>query len=348
MSQLIHAMTGVRRPRNSPDQLTSLAARYQKLSAAANHNQAAVASIVSYVQALNEGPTVDAFSARMKGAGSAHHQLEQITTSAAETSTGYFGAASTLASTLLAMDITTTRTMRAWLQLVLSLDPDAPAKAKAILAVAKAQLTRLEQSAVAGINSALNVSTPPLIDVGSQRPGESLTEDMKKMWASLSPEHRLRLLKLLAEEYARKHGVDPVPEIEIFHPAPGSKEENWAGYWDGNKLHINGNNLDDPIAMNIIIHESQHAVQSTIAKKYDALTPQQRQDMRDGKIPDIFATHGSSIREAERFSEADKHYQNSGPRYGRAPKEIDAGRGVYEWSDELTESDLQDLINRTR
>lgn len=103
-----------------------------------------------------------------------------------------------------------------------------------------------------------------------------------------------------------------------------------------------------PIAMNIVIHEAQHAVQTEIHRDYEALSPQERQDMKDGRIPDTFAEHGSSIEEAERLAEADPHYNPKSSRYGEAPKEIDARQAVYEWSDDLTEEKMKEYVDRVR
>lgn len=349
MSLGVYFTCGVPRPMSDPGDLMDLGARYQRLSSVASHCHTVNASVISYVQAMNEGPTVDAYSARMSGQGSAAHQLSEITTKSAETSAGYFAAAHTLSSTRLSMDIATVRAATMLKMIDLNpLDPNRAVKRKAVIDATRVMLKRLESRGAVAIHAALAVTAPPLIDVGAQRPNESITPEVAKKWEGLGRDHKMRILKKLVEEYAKAHGIDPPPPIKEFYPKPGTKEAGWAGYWDGTSVNINGNNLDSPIAMNIIIHEMQHAVQSEIRRKYDNLSPQDRQDMRDGKIPDIFTVNGSSIEEAERFNRAEPHYENSGPRYPRAPKEIDAGRGVYEWSDNLTEKELQRLIDATR
>lgn len=167
-----------------------------------------------------------------------------------------------------------------------------------------------------------------------------------EVWDSLDQTEQVELLKLLVEEYCREHGIDPPPEILVFDPKEG--EEGMLGYWDGDKIHINARNSSGPIAMNIVIHEAQHAVQTEIHRDYEALSPQERQDMKDGRIPDTFAEHGSSIEEAERLAEADPHYNPKSSRYGEAPKEIDARQAVYEWSDDLTEEKMKEYVDRVR
>lgn len=345
MSQSIYRACGVTRPRSTPETFLTLAAEYGVLAEAANGHSRDFSSIVTGLSAENQGPTTDAMVARMSGPGSSPRQLDLISEDAADTSQGYAGAGQALGSGVLAMDALTLAAAKAVTKALFPPTVQSGRLIQQILRITQARLRSLEADTVRGIDAALSpVSAPPLVNVGSQRPNESLSPEVKEYWDSLTPEQRQKAIEALVAERARQHGIDPPPPIEYFDKDSPEGQKGWLGYWDGQTLHINSSTLGNPIALNVAVHEMGHAIQTGAMNEYRNYSAQDIADMRSGARPDVFTRYGLSAAEVQRLAEADAHYSNSDWSYKQAPKEIDAGRNTYEWSDQLTVEKLKGYV----
>lgn len=345
MSQAVYRACGVSRPKSTPDIFLTLAAEYSVLAGAANGHAGDFRSIVTGLTAENEGPTTDAMATRMTGLGSSPTQLDLISDAAMRTSHGYASAGQALATGVLAMDALTMAAAKAVLNATFPPSLESVKLIRQILQTTKDRLQLLERHTTVGIDHALaGVSAPSEIDVGEQRPNESLSPEVTEYWQSLTDEQRLAAIEKLVADYAREHGIDPPPPIEYYDASTPEGQKGWLGYWDGTTLRINSSTLDNPIALNVAVHETGHAIQSGAEREYANYSAQDIADMKSGARPDVFRQYGLSAAEVARLVEARGHYRNDDWSYGKAPTEIDASRNVFEWSDRLTLERFKDYV----
>ncbi len=341
MSEAVYFLCGISRPVNSPNAIMKHAHIYAGLAAATSEYAASMQSLTSELTAHNRGPTTDAMTQRMQGPGSSSDQLAQISEGASSTSVALAEAAGILWGCQLAMDTLTIRTQEA-AAAALKTPFDAPAKLSALYRQATRELRALERQTVAYIQTALGTAwVPGEIDVGSQRPDEALSPEVQGYWRSLPDDERLRIIENIIAKRAREHGIVPPPPIRYYDKNSEPERTHWLGYWDGQTLNINRDFLEEPVTINVAVHEMGHAVRSHSMQKYESYSSQDIEDMILEKRPDIFTQYGYTAEEMRRLNEAEVHYENHGPYNGRAPAEIDAGRHVYEWSDHLTVEQLE-------
>lgn len=353
IENVIYAAAGVYPPVISPESFDARSRKYAELASVSADLSHDLRSAVQTVLRKNEGPTVDAFYQRMQGAGSALHQFERISERAAAASDAFEEIARLLSDTRSKMQARAKEAAHVIMMLLRTMDYTTKPKVRFILETAQEDLRRLENKAVAKASWLIYSAYPPgLIDISRQRPNESLTPQVESTWDSLSDEQKERILRLLAEDYAKQHGIK-VPPIEIVPSdkaffvtetvtSDGEKEKTLAPYrglWEGGVLKINRDSLKDAVAMNVIIHEMTHAVQHEANRLVEG-----RRFWPAG--PTDFRRLGLTPEEAERLYESSKQYRNSGEYYGRAPVEIDAGRATNEFSDDLTVAKLKEYVRR--
>lgn len=346
MSEIIYSLCGVTRPQNTVDSFMAGSRRYAALARAAGTHHADFVSVVKGVQAENEGHTTDAMSARMQGQGSAPFQFDRITESAARTGIAYAEAGQAFDLAVLTMDATTLTCKKALQQLLRQPTPDSFARARAVVRSTTTALKAIESKGLAAISAAFASATAPtLIDVGAQRPNEAISPEVAARWQSLTDAQRRQALEEIIADYCKKHGIDPPPPLEYFDGNSPEGQKGWGGYWDGTTLHINSDTLNDPVALNIALHETGHAVQSYAMKDYESYSAQQIADMKSGRAPDAFSKYGLTAAEVERLREAQSKYSNSDWSYRHSPLEIDATRNNFEWSDQLTVATLNQYVH---
>lgn len=345
IENVIYAAAGVYPPVISPESFDARSRKYAELASVSADLSHDLRSAVQTVLRKNEGPTVDAFYQRMQGAGSALHQFERISERAAAASDAFEEIARLLSDTRSKMQARAKEAAHVIMMLLRTMDYTTKPKVRFILETAQEDLRRLENKAAAKASWLIYSAYPPgLIDISRQRPNESLTPQVESTWDSLSDEQKERILRLLAEDYAKQHGIK-VPPIEIVPSSGatyrGSEGElrKYRGLWEGGVLKINGDTLKDAVAMNVIIHEMTHAVQHEANRLVEG-----RRFWPAG--PTDFRRLGLTPEEAERLYESSKQYRNSGEYYGRAPVEIDAGRATNEFSDDLTVAKLKEYVRR--
>lgn len=345
IENVIYAAAGVYPPVISPESFDARSRKYAELASVSADLSHDLRSAVQTVLRKNEGPTVDAFYQRMQGAGSALHQFERISERAAAASDAFEEIARLLSDTRSKMQARAKEAAHVIMMLLRTMDYTTKPKVRFILETAQEDLRRLENKAAAKASWLIYSAYPPgLIDISRQRPNESLTPQVESTWDSLSDEQKERILRLLAEDYAKQYGIK-VPPIEIVPSSEatyrGSEGElrKYRGLWEGGVLKINGDTLKDAVAMNVIIHEMTHAVQHEANRLVEG-----RRFWPAG--PTDFRRLGLTPEEAERLYESSKQYRNSGEYYGRAPVEIDAGRATNEFSDDLTVAKLKEYVRR--
>lgn len=345
IENVIYAAAGVYPPVISPESFDARSRKYAELASVSADLSHDLRSAVQTVLRKNEGPTVDAFYQRMQGAGSALHQFERISERAAAASDAFEEIARLLSDTRSKMQARAKEAAHVIMMLLRTMDYTTKPKVRFILETAQEDLRRLENKAATKASWLIYSAYPPgLIDISRQRPNESLTPQVESTWDSLSDEQKERILHLLAEDYAKQHGIK-VPPIEIVPSSEatyrGSEGElrKYRGLWEGGVLKINGDTLKDAVAMNVIIHEMTHAVQHEANRLVEG-----RRFWPAG--PTDFRRLGLTPEEAERLYESSKQYRNSGEYYGRAPVEIDAGRATNEFSDDLTVAKLKEYVRR--
>ncbi len=336
-------LTGVRPPQLDVGELSSRAADYAALAAAATSASSEVESAVAHVAANNEGSTTDAFLSQTRGSGSASEHLTTLSDAAARTQAVYLLAASTVATCAVSMQTIAKSAEGPFLREFLN--PDfirARMRQVLIVAATRRRLLSIETTSTRAIDAAfsgLSLPSPFAVQYYTAVPPE-----IAEAWDNLSVEEKRRLLQLLADQHADRLGI-PRVEIEFYN----DPSDNSMGVRMGDgRLRINEAYFDSPDMIGVPVHEMQHMAQYIYMDEYDQIAsdPDYLDDVLSGRVPDpMQQEYGVSTADVQRLREGNATYvRDKG--YWERPVEIDARRSGDRFTDDLTIQELEELLEQ--
>ncbi|MER2512916.1 MAG: WXG100 family type VII secretion target [Nitrosomonas ureae] len=94
---------------------------------------------------------------------------------------------------------------------------------------------------------------------------QGISPEIVERWANLSNTEKMQILQNIANDIAVQHGMKELPvSVEQLNDPPGL---NNLGYWDGSKIRIDIDDLNNPdAAINTLAHEARHAVQQHLGE----------------------------------------------------------------------------------
>lgn len=187
----------------------------QGLCSRFEERRVALAAAVVTLASRNQGPTVEAFSARMSGPGSADDQLAQLRDKAAVSSEAYLQMGEAYADGLIAMDLISTAAAQ---QLASATDD---ATRSAVIGTLQESMWEAETALLNALSAAWTGDwEPQLVDLATQRPNQGLRPDVEARWQEFDAETQRNVHELMLRDMVERDGV-PVPELEFFDADPG-------------------------------------------------------------------------------------------------------------------------------
>ncbi|RRD45612.1 hypothetical protein [Tessaracoccus sp. OH4464_COT-324] len=315
---------------------------WRDVSRAAKEAQAKVNSAVQTVVAENEGDATDAFASSMRASDSSIAGLERISAAAAKMADCLASVGEVYLNGKAEMDSCYLRGM-AEAHLISATVVAGPFAAYLVhkrIEQLKADLRAIEahvKSAIESAKGALDIPEPLVEDSDTAEAYGKVPQEIVEAWEKLSDEDRRAVLQAMADDWARRNGLEPKPIVF---------ESNARGHWDPNTqtLHISPDYVSNPGVLHTVAHESRHGLQFSMIDRYNNMTEQQRQDIRDGKAPDPFVQFDSNMAEVERLR---RNYEGYGYQtdpwdaYFYQPFEHDARRVGTQFVDGMTLYELE-------
>lgn len=92
--------------------------------------------------------------------------------------------------------------------------------------------------------------------------------DVRARWNSMTQAERIQALQNAANGIAKQYGMGSIPVNVMQIPDPPGADAR--GSWDGSKINIDVDNLNDPdVVFNTLAHESRHAFQEKMSNLID-------------------------------------------------------------------------------
>lgn len=366
MNGPIYFLTGVHKPKASPDSLASLADTWEVVRSAAVDCGLQARAAVSHTLAANQGTATDAFEAHATGTQSASAQLARLADAASRTRDAHRQAAALVTRTVTSMDAIAASAAQDLINGKLLIPYLRERHIAQVLARAKSQLTVVREAATAvaqGIYATVNL--PDQLPLSEAERRGSVPQEIVDIWKGLDPAQRRKVLDRIAEDVLSQWPPgSPRPKILYYSskkpqppgtiPPPGAGWDRYNGAAMGGDVYINYDIMADPskppTQLHTMVHEIQHIQQGHMRDQYDQMVkrdPTIVADIRAGRRPDPFVAQGSTIDEVERFKvKYEDAYvdDKENPRYYHQSTEIDARRAGTEYLDNLTPEQMKKLF----
>ena len=340
MTDEMYQLSGVRRPQNEPQVILDRGYALQGLSSRFEDRRVALAAAVVTLASRNQGPTVEAFSARMSGPGSADDQLAQLRDKAAVSSEAYLQMGEAYADGLIAMDLIATAAAQ---QLDSATDD---ATRSAVIGTLQESMWEAETALLNALSAAWTGDwEPQLVDLATQRPNQGLRPDVEARWQEFDAETQRNVHELMLRDMVERDGV-PVPELEFFDADPGQIPGGQDGLFVDDVIKLDDNVAENPLGLATLARGYAEARYAAALATYDDHDADELVQMVFER-PDAFEVGGQDVSGMQYLVESEERYEDGGRRSRYAPQSaatVDANRAVYQSLANLTLEDLEACI----
>jgi WXG100 family type VII secretion target len=171
----------------------------------------------------------------------------------------------------------------------------------------------------------------------AERDAAAPFQDLSERWATLSNAQKQQALQSIANDIAREYGMSSLPvSVEQIQDPAGMDAR---GEWNGSKIRVDVDNLDNPDVINTVAHEARHAVQQSLGNK--AVPGLWDSFLRKVGLQDApqWPQYGISEETARAWDANSDNYKSPPKAYD--PKNPDSVRQMNEYLNQMIEVDAR-------